>query len=97
IATGSWGGLAGLIPARFKKADGRDKKLKKRIAEVEQVAPASEDLQADIVETDNEQEEGVSDERGGEKLQDSGGSYRASLRRVRRRPKGSRGRRPKRR
>lgn len=98
IATGGWGGLATIIPARFKKADdGRDKKLKKRISEVEQVAPASEDLQADIVEIDNEQEEGVSDERGGEKRQDSGGGYRTSLRRVRRRPKGSRGRRPKRR
>ena len=101
FVTRSWGGLATLawlIPARFRKTEnGRDKKLKKRIAEVEQVAPASEALQADIVETDNEIEEGVGDERGGEKRPDGGGGYRTSLRRVRRRPKGSRGRRPKRR
>ena len=101
FVTRSWGGLATLawlIPARFRKAEsGRDKKLKKRVAEAEQVAPASEALQADIVEAEKETGEGIGDERGGEKRPDGRGGYRASLRRIRRRPKGSRGRRPKRR
>lgn len=101
FATRSWGGLAGALSpllALFKKKESdRDKKLKKRVAEVEKKTPPSDAMQADIVETENESEEEVGDERGGEKRQDSGGGYKTSLRSARRRPKGSRSRRPKRR
>jgi YidC/Oxa1 family membrane protein insertase len=91
------GGWGGLLPARAKKLAERDKKLKSRIAEVEQASPGGAALQADIVATDSTQIEGVEDERGEDKRQDSGGGYRTSLRKIRRRPRGSRGRRSKRR
>ena len=94
FATRSWGGL---FPARDKKADGRDKKLKKRIAEVEQTTPAGDALKADIIATGSATVEGVADETGGDKRQDSGGGYRTSPRNIRRRPGRSRSRRPKRR
>jgi YidC/Oxa1 family membrane protein insertase len=94
FATRSWGGL---FPARAKKADGRDKKLKKRIAEVEQTTLAGDALKADIIATDSATAEGVADETGGDKRQDSGGGYRTSPRNIRRRPGRSRSRRPKRR
>ena len=109
FATHSW---RELNPARFwkqslamfwkrdggdKKEDGRDKKLKKRIAEVEQTTPAGDALKADIIATGSATVEGVADETGGDKRQDSGGGYRTSPRNIRRRPGRSRSRRPKRR
>ena len=94
FATGGWGGL---LPARAKKLAERDKRLKKRIAEVEQASPGSAAFQADIVATDTAQVEGVEDERDKDKGQDRGGGYRTSLRKIRRRPRGSRGGRSKRR
>jgi len=94
FATGGWGGL---LPARAKKLAERDKKLKKRITEVEQASPGGAALQADIVVTDTTQVEGVEDERDKDKRQDRGGGYRTSLRKIRRRPRGSRGGRSKRR
>ncbi len=90
-------GWGGLLPAKAGRPDGRDKKYRKRIAQVEQASPETAALEADIVVTTSAQEEGVEYERTGDKRQDRGGSYKASPRNIRRRPRGSGGRRPKRR
>ena len=93
FALGGWGGL---LPARAQKQPSeRDKKLKKRIAEVEQVPTVVTAPEADISSTT--QEEGVEDERGRDKRQDSGGGYTTSIRRTWRKPRRGRGRRSKRR
>ena len=89
------GGWGGLLPNKAKKQPEKDKKLKKRIAEAEKADIDTAATEADI--SSQELEEGKQHETAGEKRPDSGGGYRTSLRRVRRRPKGSRGRRPKRR
>ena len=99
----SWGGLGIMvqsIPTMFRRGDGggkktagdRDKKLKQRIAEVEQKVPDSEAQEADIV-VDESQTEETDDE----KRPDSGGGYQTSPRRVKHRPRSSRSRRSKRR
>jgi YidC/Oxa1 family membrane protein insertase len=90
-------GWGGLLPARAraKGAATRDKKLKKRIAEVEQ-APA-DIIAPEADETSTTMVEGEEHERGGEKRQDRGRGYTISPRRTRHKPRGSRGRRPKRR
>ena len=92
-------GWGGLLPARAraraKGAATRDKKLKKRIAEVEQ---SSADITAPGAdEASTAMAEGEEHERGGEKRQDSGRGYSASPRRTRHKPRGNRGRRSKRR
>jgi len=90
------GGWGSLFPSRAKKQPSeRDKKLKKRIAEVEQVPDVITAPEADISST--EQEEGVENERGGDKRQDRGGGYTTSIRKTLRKPKRGRGRHPKRR
>jgi YidC/Oxa1 family membrane protein insertase len=78
---GGWGGLVKSSP---KKDDGRDKKYKQRIAEVEK-APAGG---ADIVPS-SAQEEGLSYEESGGKRPDRGGGYPKSLRDTK--PKSRRG------
>ena len=90
-------GWGGLLPAKAGKQNGRDKKYKKRIAQVEQASTETTAPEADIVVSTSAQEEGVEYERTGDKRQDRGGGYKASPRKVRHRSRGSRGRRPKRR
>jgi YidC/Oxa1 family membrane protein insertase len=90
-------GWGGLLPAKAGKPNGRDKKYKKRIAQAEQTSTETAAPEADIVVTSSAQEEGVEYERDKDERQDRGGGYKASPRKVRHRPRGSRGRRPKRR
>jgi len=87
-------GWGGLTPAAGRRATG-DRKIKERLAQ--QGRAVEERVGADITESDTTQEEGVSDEESGDKRQDRGGGYSASLREVRRRSGGSRGQRRKRR
>jgi len=99
FATG-WGGLqlSRFVPAIVKKTFfERDKRYKKRIAEVETVPAEAVAVEADIVETSPEQGEETGYERGGDERQDRGRGYTTSLRRIRRKPRGGRGRRHKRR
>ena len=90
------GGWGSLFPSKEKKqTSDRDKKLKKRIAEVEQVSTIITAPEADISST--KYEEGVENERDRDKRQDSGGSYTTSIKRTSRKPRRGRGRRFKRR
>jgi len=88
------GGWGGLFPARAKKKEERDKKFKKRIAEVERTATDAAATEADITSDQLEEREGT--EAGGKK-QDGGKGYTTSLRRTLRKPKRGRSRRSKRR
>jgi len=78
---GGWGGLAKSSP---KKDTGRDKKYKKRIAEVEEASTGG----ADVVPS-SAQEEDVSYEESGDKRPDRGGGYPKSPRDTK--PKSRRG------
>ncbi|MDI6814666.1 MAG: YidC/Oxa1 family membrane protein insertase [Dehalococcoidales bacterium] len=89
FATG-WGAL---IPSMAKKPVTRDKRYKRRIAQVEE-APSGG---ADIVEPSSAQEEGLSYEKPGDKRQDRKRGYPTRLRAIRREPRGGRGHCPKRR
>jgi YidC/Oxa1 family membrane protein insertase len=89
-----WGALA---PALATKQVTRDKKYKKRIAEVEQAPSAGTAVSADIVEPSTTQEEGTTYGESGDKRKDSRGGYPTSLRAIRRQPGRGRGHRPKRR
>ena len=92
-ATG-WGSL---FKKGGKKTDaGRDKKLKKRVTEVEQV-PQISAPGADITETGSTAASEVSDETGGDKREDGGGGYHTSSRNIKNRPGKGRNRHPKRR
>ncbi len=75
-----WGGLVRTAPGR---QTGRDKKYKRRIAEVEE-APAGG---ADIVVPSSTEEEGAGDEESRGERQYGGGGYPKSLRATRRQPK----------
>ncbi|MEE9583035.1 MAG: YidC/Oxa1 family membrane protein insertase [Dehalococcoidales bacterium] len=88
-------GWGGLLPARARKVAERDKKLKKRITEVEQAPVGVTAPEADI--TSSAQVEGVENERDREKRQVREGGYTASLRRAGRKARRGRGRRSKRR
>ena len=90
-------GWGGLLPASAAKRVGRDKKYKRRIADVEQAPVEEIATSADIVAPDSMQEEGLGDEKPGDKRQDRGRGYPASLRSARRNPRRGRGHRPKRR
>jgi YidC/Oxa1 family membrane protein insertase len=92
FATG-WGALA---PALATKQVTRDKKYKKRIAEVEQAPSAGTAVSADIVEPSTTQEEGTTYGESGDKRKDSRGGYPTSLRAIRRQPRRGRGHHPKR-
>jgi YidC/Oxa1 family membrane protein insertase len=92
FATG-WGALA---PVLATKQVTRDKKYKKRIAEVEQAPSAGTAVSADIVEPSTTQEEGTTYGESGDKRKDSRGGYPTSLRAIRRQPRRGRGHRPKR-
>jgi len=80
------------------KDDKKDKKLKERIASVEQ--PNNKDnkaLQADIVNADIENVEEGGDESDRKERQDSGGGYKTSFKRTQQKPRGGKNRRSKRR
>ncbi|MGD9117001.1 MAG: YidC/Oxa1 family membrane protein insertase [Dehalococcoidia bacterium] len=79
---GGWGGLRGA--SAQKKDTGRDKKYKKRIAEVEKTSEGG----ADIVPS-SAQEESTSHEESGDKRQERGGSHPKSIRDTK--PKSRRG------
>ncbi len=89
-----WGGLARVATP---KTAGRDKKYRKRIAEVEKEPSEFADISADIAEPSSEEEEGLEYEEPGDKRQDRGGGYPTRLRTVRRQPRRGRGHRRKRR
>ena len=105
MITKSWGSLnvekylsmfKGLIPAR--KNNTKDKKLKERIASVENGSKKEvKALQADISSDDVQvAEEGV-DAGGREERQDGGGGHKTSFDRAKQKPRGGRNRRSKRR
>jgi len=89
---GGWGSLR---PAEAKKKAERDKKLKKRITEAEEVTTEVSDLEADI--TSEQLEAGKETEAGMGKLQDSRKGYTTSPRKTLRKSKRGRSRRSKRR
>ena len=89
-------GWGALLPASTTRRTGRDKKYRTRIAEVEQVPAEDVTIDADIIIPSTSQE-GLVDEKSGDKRPDSGRSYTTSLRAAKRHPKQGRGHRPKRR
>ena len=89
-----WGGLAKGATSR---PSGRDKKYRKRIAEVEKEPLEYDDISADIVEPSSEAEEGLDYGESGDKRQDRGGGYPTRPRAVRRQPRRGRSHRRKRR
>ena len=91
-----WGGL--VKPSTERRAI-RDKKYKRRIAQVEGVSSVEADVDADIVVADStqEEEEGLAHEKLGDERKDRGGGYPERLRAIRRQPRRSKGHRPKRR
>lgn len=89
------GGWGSLLPARAKKKEERDKKLKKRITETEEVTTDVSDLEADI--TAEQLEEGKEIKTGVEERQNIGKGYTTSSRRTLHKPKRGRRRRSKRR
>ena len=89
-----WGGL--VKPVAGRQAI-RDKKYKRRIAQVEEASSGEADIGADIVMADSAQEEGLDYGKPGDKRQDRGGGYPARLRAIRRQPKRGKRHRPKRR
>lgn len=94
FASGGWGYL---FKQGAKKPDGgRDRKLKKRVTEVEQ-APQISAPAADISGAETTAVSEVSDETGGDKRPDGGGGYHTSPRNIKHRPGKSRSRHPKRR
>jgi YidC/Oxa1 family membrane protein insertase len=88
-------GWGGLIPARAGKQVTRDRKYKKRIAQVEGRPSEYADTGADIVEPSSGQEEGLGYEKSGDKRQDRGRSDSAGLKGIRRQSGKSRSHRPK--
>ncbi len=89
---GGWGSLR---PARVEKKVERDKKLKKRITEVEEETTGVSVVEADI--NSKELEAGKEVETGGEKRQETGRGYTTSPRKILRKPKRGRSKRSKRR
>ena len=90
-------GWGGLVKVAAPKQAGRDKKYKKRIAQVEEIPSEYADTGADIVEPSSGQEEGLGYGKSGDKRQDSGRGDSERLKRIRRQPGRSRSHRPKRR
>jgi YidC/Oxa1 family membrane protein insertase len=71
-------------------------KYKRRIAQVEEMSSETS-IRADIVETSPESEEGLGDEKPGDKSQDRGRGYQESLKEIKRQARRNRSHRPKRR
>ncbi len=88
-------GWGGLVKSTAGEPSGRDKTYKKRIAQVEEGPSEDAAVGADIVEPGSTQG-GLGDEKSGDKRQDRGGGYPASLRGIRRQSGRSKGHRPKR-
>ena len=90
-------GWGGLIPASAAKKGMKDKKYRKRIAQVEE-APAEEvTVDADIIIPSSTEEEELGYGESRDKRHDRGGGYPERLRTTRRRPKSGKSHRPKRR
>ena len=95
-----WGGL--VKPGAERRAI-RDKKYKRRIAQVEGVSPVEAEVEADVdadiavADSTQEEEEGLAHGKLGDEREDRGGGYPARLREIRRQPRRSKGHRPKRR
>lgn len=77
------GGWGGLVPSAAGKPGGRDSKYKKRIA-LEETSSKDAGIGADISASDSRQGGGLGYEESGDKRQDRGGSYPASVRDIRR-------------
>ncbi|HEY79082.1 MAG TPA: YidC/Oxa1 family membrane protein insertase [Dehalococcoidia bacterium] len=91
-------GWGSLLPGREAGQATRDKKYRSRIARVEQAPVAeTEAIEADIVEPSTAQEGGKESAGAGDKRQDRGAGYPKSIRQIRRQPRSSRRRYPKRR
>jgi YidC/Oxa1 family membrane protein insertase len=91
-------GWGSLLPKRAAGQVTRDKKYKSRIARVEQASVAeTEAIEADIVEPSAAPEGGKESAGAGDKRQDRGAGYPKSIRQIRRQPRSSRRRHPKRR
>lgn len=89
-----WGGLS---RSKAVKQTGRDKKIRKRIAQAEEISSEVVAPGADIVVTDSAQEEGLEYGKSGDERQDRGGSYTERFRAIRRQPGKGKSQRPKRR
>ena len=85
-----WGGLVKSTPG---KQTARDKKYKRRIAQIEEVSSGG----ADVVVPSSAQEEGLDYGESRSKRQDRGGGYPKSLRATKRQPRRGGGHSPKRR
>ncbi len=90
-------GWGGLVKETTTKPAGKDKKYKRRIAQVEEKPSEYADTGADIVEPTSGQEEGLDYGKSGDKRQDRGRGYSARLKEIGRQPGRSRSHRPKRR
>jgi YidC/Oxa1 family membrane protein insertase len=91
-------GWGSLLPERAAKQATRDRKYKSRIARVEQASAGEvEAIEADIVEPSAAPEGGKDSAGAGDKRQDRGAGYPKSIRQIRRQPRSSRRRYPKRR
>ena len=89
-----WGGIVKPVVGRQAI---RDKRYKRRIAQVEEASSGEADVDADIVIADSAEEEGLDYGKLGDKRQDRGGGYPASLRAIRSQPRRGKRHRPKRR
>ncbi len=89
-------GWGGLFSAKTSKP-ARDKKLKKRIAQVKAPAVAEATVSPDAIEPGSAQKDETGYGKSGDKRQDSGGGYPARPKTIRRNPRAGRGHRPKRR
>ncbi len=90
-------GWGGLVKVATPKSPDRDKKYRKRIAQVEEKTSEYADTGADIVEPTSGQEEGLDYGQSGDNRQDRGRGDSARLKGIRREPGRSRSHRPKRR
>jgi YidC/Oxa1 family membrane protein insertase len=91
-------GWGSLLPERAAGQATRDRKYRSRIARVEQAsAGGTEAVEADIVEPGTAPEGGKESAGAGDKRQDRGAGYPKSIRQIRRQPRSSRRRHPKRR
>ena len=90
-------GWGGLVRVTTPKPAGRDKKYRRRIAQLEERPSEYADTGADIVEPSSGQEEGLDYGKSGDERQDRGRGDSAGLKGIRRQPGRSRSHRPKRR
>ena len=88
-------GWGGLVKSPAGRPAGRDKGYKKRIAQIEGRSSEYADVGADIVEPSSTEGEDLDYEEPRDERQDRGGGYPTRLRGIRRRPRRSKGHRPR--